>query len=84
MHGRIESGWSVEEGGLVYSAIVPANTTAIPYLPASGVEGITEGGKPVEKSKGVQFLKYEYGMAFFELQSGSYRFVVKKFLSRNR
>jgi alpha-L-rhamnosidase len=74
MYGRIESGWRVENKTLIYSATVPANTTATLYLPAVSEKTITESGKAVEVAKGVKFVKYENGKAFFELQSGKYEF----------
>jgi alpha-L-rhamnosidase len=75
MYGRIDSGWEVENGILTYTATVPANTTATLYLPASSVKTIKESDKPVKKSKGIIFLKYESGKAVYELKSGSYRFI---------
>jgi alpha-L-rhamnosidase len=35
-------------------------------------KGITESGKPVKKSRGISFVKYENGKAIFELGPGSY------------
>src|SRR5665647_1958024 len=56
MYGRIESGWRLENGNLIYSATVPANTTATLYLPASSEKGITESGKTITTAKGVKFI----------------------------
>jgi len=75
MYGRIESGWRLENGNLIYYATVPANTTATLYLPASSEKGITESGKTITTAKGVKFIKYVNGKAIFELQSGSYNFI---------
>jgi alpha-L-rhamnosidase len=74
MYGRIESGWRVENGKLIYSATVPANTTAKLYLPAVSEKTITESGKSTDAVKGLKFVKYENGKAVFELQSGKYEF----------
>jgi len=74
MYGRIESGWQVENGKLLYSATVPANTTATLYLPATSAKTITESEKAVDAVNGVKFIKYENGEAVFELQSGRYEF----------
>ena len=74
MYGRIESGWRLNKGNMLYSATVPANTTATLYLPASSEKVITESGKPVSMSKGVRFIKYQKGKAIFELNSGYYIF----------
>ena len=64
----------MENNQLIYSALVPANTTATLYLPASGVKTIRESGKPVDKASGIKFIRFEKRKAVFELQSGSYEF----------
>jgi alpha-L-rhamnosidase len=74
MYGRIESGWRVENSKLLYSATVPANSTATLYLPATSEKTITESGKSTDAVKGLKFVKYENGKAVFELQSGKYEF----------
>jgi len=74
MYGRIESGWKLDKGTLSYTATVPANTTATLWLPASSEKKVTESGNAISKSKGIRFIKYENGIAVFELQSGSYNF----------
>jgi alpha-L-rhamnosidase len=77
IYGRISSGWKVENGILTYTAAVPANTTATLYLPATSVKTIKESDKPVKKSKGVTFIKYESGKAVYELKPGTYRFITQ-------
>lgn len=54
----------------------PPNKKATLYLPATSEKGITEGGLPAGKTKGVNFLKMQNGKAVFALGSGSYVFVV--------
>lgn len=76
MYGRIESEWKLENKKLNYRATVPANTTAMLYLPASSEKEITESGRVVAKAKGVKFVKQENGKTVFELQSGSYQFSI--------
>lgn len=74
MYGRISSDWQVNGTILQYKAVVPANTSALLILPASSEKSITEAGKPVKKSKGVTFVNYENGKAFYELKSGEFNF----------
>lgn len=74
MYGRIESGWNTTGGLLTCKAVVPANTTARLYLPASSVKEIRESGKKTKKAKGVTFVSFENGMAVFEIASGTYSF----------
>jgi len=74
MYGRIESGWRLENGNLIYSATVPANTTAMLYLPALSEKKVTESGKAATMAKGIRFIKYENGKSVYELKSGNYEF----------
>jgi len=75
MYGRISSSWKLGDGTLIYKAIVPPNTSAILYLPASSLKDIKESGKKVKASKIFRFLKYENGKAVYELGSGIYEFI---------
>lgn len=77
MYGRIESKWKTDGGTFIYRAVVPANTTAMLYLPASSVNKIRESGRKTNKAKGVTFVRYENGKALFELASGSYLFTTE-------
>jgi alpha-L-rhamnosidase len=83
MYGRISSGWNVENGVLTYTAIVPPNTTATLYLPVASTGTVKENGKPVKKSKGVTFIKYESGKTVYELKSGSYEFTIRPEIIQN-
>lgn len=76
VYGRICSQWEQKDNRVTYKFTVPANTTAILYIPASSEEGITESGKLAAEAEGVAFLKYENGKAIYELNSGSYEFIV--------
>lgn len=74
MYGRISSSWKVENGILTYETVVPANTTATLYLPASSEKSVKENGKTVKSTRGIKFIKYENGKAVYELASGTYKF----------
>lgn len=79
VYGLIESSWEQKDGKLLYSATVPANTTATLYLPAS--EKATESLKAEHKViDGVTYLgtQIHNGIktARFELLSGGYDFIV--------
>lgn len=77
IHGRIASAWKRDGGQFEWQVTVPANTRATAWLPASAVEGITEGNKPLDQAAGVKFLRMEKGKAVIELDSGSYAFSSK-------
>lgn len=74
MYGKIESAWKVENGELTYTATVPANTTAMLYLPTASQTSVKENGKSISDKNGIKFLKYENGRAVYELSSGNYKF----------
>ncbi len=74
-YGRIKSSWKLAGNMLTYAATVPANTKATLYLPAVTSASVKEGGKPVEKVKGITFIKFAAGKAVYELQPGNYEFV---------
>jgi len=76
MYGRIESGWYVEGNKTIYYFVVPANTTSTLMLKASSIKDITANGKAILSNKNIRFLKKEKGRLAFNLQSGTYHFVV--------
>jgi len=80
IRGRIISGWKLEDGKLILNVIIPANTTALIYVPAEDLSQVTESGKPAEDSTGVKFLRMEKGRAVFEAVSGTYTFSTSPFL----
>jgi len=74
IHGRIVSNWQREGSKLTMDVTIPANTSATVHLPAKSVEAITESGKPAGQSKDMRFLRFEKGIATFEVGGGSYQF----------
>jgi alpha-L-rhamnosidase len=74
IHGTITSNWQRTENKFELETQIPANTTAIIYLPATSAENITEGGKPLTKVAGVKFLCMEGESAVLAVESGTYRF----------
>jgi hypothetical protein len=76
-YGRIESNWHREAQKLTMEVTIPANTTAIVYVPADDAAGVTESGKPAEIADGVKFLRMDHGAAVYAVGSGTYRFQSK-------
>jgi alpha-L-rhamnosidase len=74
MYGRIVSSWKMEEGKLFYMCIVPANTSAILYLPAKSIDQIIESGQSINKWTGVSVSGSKVKIP---LGSGVYEFVVQ-------
>ncbi|MGY1495899.1 family 78 glycoside hydrolase catalytic domain [Streptomyces sp. QTS52] len=76
VYGALSSKWSTRDGALDLKVTVPVNTVAEVHVPSETRRAVTEGGGPVEKAKGVRFLRMENGAAVFEVGSGTYRFGV--------
>ena len=77
IHGRIESNWRVEKNNFHLQIRIPLNTTATVHLPALSTERVTECGRPLDKSEGVQFKKFEDDVVIVEVESGYYEFLSK-------
>jgi alpha-L-rhamnosidase len=76
-HGPIESAWKLADGGLALDVTIPANTTAVIYVPAASADAVQESGKPAAKAEGVKLLRTAHGEAVFEIQSGAYHFTAR-------
>jgi alpha-L-rhamnosidase len=73
--GLVESAWEKENGKIILKVSIPANTTALVYLPASDPSNIKEGDNDANKSSGVSYRGVEDGEIIYEIESGEYRFV---------
>jgi alpha-L-rhamnosidase len=78
LYGRIVSNWKREGDKLTMEVTIPANTTANVYVPARDASVVTESGIPIDKVKGVKFLRMEKNAAVFAVGSGCYRFCSQK------
>ena len=74
VRGPIVSDWKIENGNFTLNVIVPPNTSATVYLPASEASKVQETGSGVATNKGVRFVRMEDGSAIFEVESGNYHF----------
>jgi alpha-L-rhamnosidase len=77
IRGKISTDWSIEGHSFKLDLTIPANTTAIVYVPAAGPDHVTESGRPAAQAESVRFLRMEQGDAVFEIGSGSYAFISK-------
>jgi alpha-L-rhamnosidase len=73
-YGKIESRWKKADGFLKWEITVPANTSAIVYVPVGSPEYVKEGDVVAAQSPGVQFLRMEREKAVFQIGSGHYAF----------
>ncbi|HON07464.1 MAG TPA: alpha-L-rhamnosidase C-terminal domain-containing protein, partial [Verrucomicrobiota bacterium] len=74
IRGLISSSWKIEGKTFNLSITIPANTTAIVYVPANSIDNVKENNKPVSKSSDIKFLRTENNYVVFEVGSGEYNF----------
>ena len=75
-YGKIKSGWKKTTNGYTYEAEIPANTTAMLYLPAESEKLVREGGKPIKDISGIIYKGHENGNIIYMVNSGEYSFEV--------
>lgn len=75
--GRIVSNWSRTGDQLTMDVTIPANATALVYVPTSDPTSVQEAGKPATEAPCVKLLRREPDMAVFEVGSGCYQFTAK-------
>ena len=83
-YGDIRSSWKRNNGELQFELQVPANTTAIVFVPASAADQVKEGRELASQAKGVRYLRMEDGCAVFEVGSGQYAFISKPNTSQDQ
>ncbi|RYG05936.1 MAG: alpha-rhamnosidase [Chitinophagaceae bacterium] len=71
-YGAIRSNWSKTNGKFNWRISIPANTSAVVYLPASGIDKIKESGKQIGAK--AKLIGEKAGRFVFELGSGDYHF----------
>ncbi len=78
-YGTTSAGWKLEERKLVLDVQIPVNTTATVFVPASGADAITEGGKRLAgiKIKDILVDGTEKDYVIVKLGSGKYQFIVE-------
>ena len=75
MHGLINSNWKKNDKTFEWTVSIPANTSAIVYIPARSLNDVMESGKELSKADGVQSVKWENGLAIVQIGSGQYDFI---------
>jgi len=73
-YGPIKSAWRSQKGRFEWDISIPANTTAMVFVPAGAAASVKEGGRRAAESRGVKFLRFEDGRAVYEVESGNYDF----------
>ncbi|GAA4736240.1 family 78 glycoside hydrolase catalytic domain [Flavisolibacter ginsenosidimutans] len=75
-YGRVVSDWKKDGDNFRLTVEIPANTTAVVYLPAADASKIKEGKAAVLSHKNIQPLGTEGGKIKLAIGSGVYRFTV--------
>lgn len=74
IHGLIQSRWEREGNRMMLSVAIPANTTTRVFVPSDPGTEIREGGRPADRSEGVERVGRGGMFAVFHVQSGRYEF----------
>lgn len=78
IRGPILSNWRLDgDSRLHLNVTIPANTTALVYVPATSLADVTESNRPTAQAPGVRLLGQEDHAVILEIQSGRYAFVAK-------
>ena len=73
-YGLIRSHWRSQAGTFAWDISVPANTSALVFVPARDSAAVTEGGKSADLAAGVKFVRFEPGYSVYEAGGGDYNF----------
>jgi hypothetical protein len=75
IRGNIICNWNVKNGKYTFKVTIPANTSALIYLPKIDPAKIFEGNKPIERVKDIIFPPgNEKKFSVLEIPAGSYKF----------
>jgi alpha-L-rhamnosidase len=74
VRGKIESEWQRSGRAFSLNVSIPANTTAIVWLPAASASSVLESGHPASSAEGVQLWKTDDRMTAYKIGSGEYHF----------
>ena len=75
--GLVKVAWRKNSSRLNMNVSIPANTTAIVYLPAKTAKAVTENGTAISKLSVLDILSEEDGYVALRAGSGNYRFEIK-------
>jgi alpha-L-rhamnosidase len=73
-YGVISSNWKKQGGQFKLSVNIPANTTAVVYLPVSETAAISVNGEALKTRKDMLLVGYKDGRAMVAIGSGIYNF----------
>jgi alpha-L-rhamnosidase len=74
VHGKIVSEWKLAKNSITMHVVVPPNTTATIDVPAANNNSVTESGKTIANSSGIENLYFQNSHASYYVGSGDYLF----------
>jgi len=74
-YGIIVTDWKKNDGKFDITIQIPANTSAVVYLPSAKNASVTEGGEPISANKSIKLSGYANGKAIIKVGSGTYHFI---------
>lgn len=78
MYGTIKCEWQKAKDVFTLKVQIPANTTAVVYLPAKNVTNIREGTRSIASNKNIQLIGKDKEKIKLLIGSGNYSFMVKE------
>lgn len=75
IRGRIATDWKLRADKFLLNVTVPANTSAIVYVPAKSASDVLEGRRRAGKTEAIRLVRVEPDAVVYEVQSGRYAFV---------
>jgi alpha-L-rhamnosidase len=77
IYGTIKSDWKKSKSKLDWKITIPANSSALVYLPASDASAVTIDNQKLDKAFSTSY-KLEHNFLVLNLSSGSYSIAVKR------
>ncbi|MGE5557259.1 MAG: family 78 glycoside hydrolase catalytic domain [Bacillota bacterium] len=80
IYGQIKSGWEIRDASLVMDVLIPANTDAEIYLPATDLSRILVNGAVLRGAEGIEAFSKRNGEIVLKAEAGAYRIEIGGFL----
>ena len=76
-YGPVSSAWKRESSQLIWEVEIPANTTAVLYIPSKSADAVKENNVALASANGIKLQPGEADYVVVEAGSGKYRFVIE-------
>jgi alpha-L-rhamnosidase len=75
-YGVISSNWQNTKAAFKWSVTIPANTTALVYLPTVNAKKVTQNGRMIASTRHTRLIGSKGDRTIYEIASGTYDFEV--------